>query len=131
MKQFVRFALMGGLNTLLTYGVYAILVGVLPYTVSYTVAYLLGIGLSYYLNARFVFRAPLRVGTAATYPLVYLVQYLVGVALLRLLVEALRVSELIAPLVVIALTLPLIFALSRLVLRGPAAHTPPRPEVRP
>ena len=52
------------------------------------------------------------------YPLVYLVQYAVGAIVLELLVRHAGVSVPLAPLVVVVLTLPLTFMLSKFVLAG-------------
>ena len=60
----------------------------LPYLAAYAISYLLGIVLSYLLLTRFVFRAPPRLSTAVRFPLVYVAQYLLGSAVLALLVEA-------------------------------------------
>jgi len=55
-----------------------------------------------------------------TFPLVYLVQYLVGALLLWLLVGKLGLQPTVALVVVVAATLPMTFALTRFLLRRPA-----------
>jgi putative flippase GtrA len=78
---------------------------------------------AYLLNARFVFHKPLNWKTAFQFPLVYVVQYLAGVALLSFWVEVLQVGDLIAPLLVIACTVPVTFVLSRFIIKGHGTHT--------
>jgi hypothetical protein len=51
------------------------------------------------------------------FPLVYLVQYLLSAVLLSVLVERSGVPKSVAPLVVIALTIPITFVLTRWFLR--------------
>lgn len=114
--QFGRFLISGGVNTLLTYLIYVGLVTVLPYPVAYTVTTILGIFLSYVLNALFVFRRKLRLMAALQYPVVYIVQYFLGLALLYLLVEKVHLSKFFAPLLIVAATTPITFLLSRLVI---------------
>src|SRR4051794_1914679 len=118
--EFVRYVLVGGTNTALTYLIYRLLLLFVPYGAAYTLAYLCGIFIAYVLNARFVFHQPLRWRVAIRFPLVYLVQYLVGVALLAFAVAILHSSDEVAPLVVIAITVPLTFVLSRLIIKGRA-----------
>lgn len=119
-RELVAFVLVGGVNTLLTYGIYLALLRVVSYPVAFTGSYVTGIFLSYYLNARFVFREPVRLSKALQYPVVYVVQYLLGVGLLYLFVEQLHFNKAIAPLAIVLITVPCTFVLSRYVIRGRA-----------
>lgn len=116
-REFSRFVIVGGANTLLGYLIYALALLFAPYIVAYTISYVAGIFISYYLNSRFVFKANLSLAKALQYPLVYGAQYLIGVGLLRLFVETLTISELLAPAFVVACTLPVTFVLSRLIIK--------------
>ena len=51
--DFARFLVSGGFNTLVTYGLYLLLLNVLSYRISYTIAYVAGIVLAYSLNRFF------------------------------------------------------------------------------
>ncbi len=119
--EFSRFLLVGGVNTIWSYLLYAALQVVLPYQIAYTVAYVASVVVAYYLNARFVFRSPLSWGKALRFPTVYVAQYIMGVAALYLLVELLAVHQLFAPFLVVAATVPVTFLLSRFILKRPAA----------
>ena len=124
-SEFLRYLIVGGTNTAITYGIYLVLLIVLPYSAAYTIAYISGIPIAYTLNSRFVFHKPLHWKKAFQFPLVYVVQYLAGIALLSLWVELLHISDVIAPLLVIACTVPVTFVLSRLIIKGRAhPHTP-------
>jgi putative flippase GtrA len=114
--EFVRFALIGVANTGLTYLVFALLSVFIHYTISYTVAYVFGIFFSYFLNTHFAFGKKPSLKRMFAYPLVYIVQYVVGVVLLQLLVEYFKLDRLIASPIVILATLPLSFILSRFVI---------------
>jgi GtrA-like protein len=70
-QQFVRFLLVGGLNTLMTYIIYMSLVFCVSYSTAYTITYVLGIFISCYLNSQFVFKKKLRLVVALQYPVVY------------------------------------------------------------
>lgn len=108
-----RFLLAGLSNTLATYLFYLLLLIALPYAVAYTLAYIIGIVFSYAINTWWVFRKPWSWAKLFQFPLAYLVQYLAGVGLLYGLVVGLELSERLAPLISIALTLPLTFLISR------------------
>jgi putative flippase GtrA len=114
--EFVRFLFVGFANTAITYVIYVVLALVVPYAVAYTITTALGIFISYILNARFVFRRKLSLVAALQYPIVYLTQYVLGLLLLYLLVEKADMSKFLAPIVIVAATVPVTFVLSRFVI---------------
>lgn len=114
----MRFLAAGGANTAFTYIIYLTLLNWIRYEFAYALAYILGIATSYLINSLFVFRKPLSWKAALAFPLIYVVQLVIGSIVLKVSVEWLSVSERYAPLVVIAITLPLTFLLSRRVVVG-------------
>lgn len=116
-EEFVRFIVCGVINTGGTFIIYLCLLWVVSYPAAYTISYVAGVFISYWLNARFVFHEALSIARAIQYPVVYLVQYLLGLGLLFLLVEVAHLSDIVAPLLVVILTLPVTFLLSRYVIR--------------
>ena len=62
-------------------------------------------------------RSPIRARTAAVYPAIYLVQYLVSAGLLHLLVERAGLGSRLAGFVAMVLVVPLSFVLNRALLR--------------
>jgi putative flippase GtrA len=119
--EFLRFLIVGAVNTLVTYLIYVALLFVMTYPVAYTVTYAVGILISYCLNAQLVFKQKLRLSVALLYPIVYLLQYLLGLALLFVLVEMAHLSAFIAPLCTIFVTVPVTYFASRYVIvRGSA-----------
>jgi len=117
-REFLRFIFWGALNSLTGYLIYVLLLQFLPYLVSYSIAYVCGVFLSYFLNSKFVFKQELKLSKAVKYPLVYLTQYLVGLALLYTLVQFLRVNRVWAPLLVVLMTIPITFLMSRRIVTG-------------
>ncbi|MHC1727993.1 MAG: GtrA family protein [Syntrophobacteraceae bacterium] len=115
---FVRFLLSGAFNTAATYALYLVLLRFVPYRISYTAAYISGIILAYRLNRTFVFSSNRGIGTALLFPLVYVVQYLVGLAVVSVWVELLGWRTSLAPMAAIALSIPITFVLSRWVFTG-------------
>jgi len=117
-REFYRFIFWGGINTLIGYLLYAFLLLFLPYLVSYSIAFIISIFVSYFLASKFVFKQELRLSKAVRYPLVYVTQYLLGTISLYLLVQGLRIDKLLAPALVVMLTIPVSYFLSRRIVRG-------------
>lgn len=114
-SRFFRFLISGGVNTGATYVIYLLLLQVLDYRVAYSVAYVFGIVLSFLVNRLFVFKTHRGWRSIVLFPFVYLVQYLVSVAVIWGWVEMLDLSATVAPLIAIAITIPLTYVLSRFV----------------
>ncbi len=111
--RFARFVLTGGINTAASFVAYLALLRVLSPGQAYTLAYALGIGVSYLLNSALVFNVPVSAGRAMRFPLAYAVQYLYGLLLLHVLTSTMHVSNELAMVVVIATSVPLAFFLTR------------------
>lgn len=120
-SSFVRFLISGGLNTAATYAVYLILLGAMGYKIAYTIAYVFGIALAFVINRLFVFQTHRGWRSMVLFPFVYLVQYLVSLAVIWTWVERLQLSPKLAPLIAIVITIPITFVLSRLVFGQPRA----------
>jgi putative flippase GtrA len=114
----VRFLLAGGLNTALTYLLYLALLYATTHQVSYAISFACGIAISYVLNRLFVFKVHQGYRSALMLPLVYLVQYLLGAAVVWLWVDYLHQHAMLAPAIAILLTLPLTYFLSKFAFVG-------------
>lgn len=112
-NQGTRFLASGIANTLLTFAIYWLLLEVTAYQVAYTISYLSGIVIAYLLGSVFVFRSRPRMATALRFPLVYAVQYLLGLAVLWAWTGLLGLPAAWGVLAVTAVTLPVTFLLSR------------------
>ncbi|TKI07934.1 GtrA family protein [Martelella alba] len=107
----------GGLNTALTYAIYLLLLNVCGYTAGYTVAYVAGIVFAYIMNRCYVFKHHRGLKSIIWLPLVYFFQYSASIAIVWCWVEILDFSTRSAPLVAIAITLPMTYGLSRRLFR--------------
>lgn len=120
-KRWVRFLFGGGANTTFTYVVYLGLKTMLPYQGAYFIAYAMGVVFSYWFNAVVVFRVPLTWKGFLSYPIVYVIQYLLSALFLGTLVELLGVSVAFAPIVVVVVLFPITYLTSKFVLNRDGA----------
>jgi putative flippase GtrA len=116
--QFARFLIAGAVNTVASYATFLLLLWFMPYLAAYTIAYVVGVAISYVLLTSFVFATPRRIATALRFPLVYVAQYLIGSAVIVVLVERWNVRAPIAAIVAIFATIPVSFLLSRTIFRA-------------
>ena len=117
-REFALFVVFGSLNTLLSTALYLVILLFAPYPVAYTVAYICGIGMSYFLHVNFVFNERPRVASAVRYPIVYVVQYILGMLLLYVLVEIAGLAEWLAPFLIAVMMIPVAYLLSRYVIKS-------------
>lgn len=113
----VKFIVAGGINTLSTLVIYWILLPFTEYRIAFTASYICGIVISYFLNNYFVFNTRPRTTTVLMYPLIYLIQYMAGIAILWLWVDFLNLPANLGALTVALTMMPLAFLLIRFVLR--------------
>ena len=110
---FARFLLSGGLNTLVTYGIYLALLRFMSYRISYSLAFMIGIAIAYLLSRYFVFVMPSAGKRGILFPAIYLLQYLVGLLVVFLWVDILQLHVALAPLASLIITIPITFVLTR------------------
>lgn len=116
--EFVRFIIVGVVNTVISYALYLILLAFFNYIFAYSISYCMGILISYFLNAKFVFNKHLSFAGFLKFPIVYLIQYTLGVFVLWLLVENFSVYPEIAMVVTIIVSIPITFLASRFLLKN-------------
>ncbi len=116
LSQFIKFIGVGSINTIVTYLLYLLLLFVATYRISYTIAYIFGIGFSYWLNLKLVFREKGSRGKIVLFPLVYLVQYILGMIILYITIDKFDLPEEIAPILVVLMTIPLTFILTKIIM---------------
>ncbi len=114
--QGLRFLLFGAFNTALTYLLYCGLVFVMHPQVAYALVFVLGIGLAWVGNSRFVFRQPLSRKTAVAYPLMYLAQYALTAGLIHAFTAWASLGPRVALAIALTITTPLSFLWNRALL---------------
>lgn len=114
--QFVKFCLVGVSNTLISFGIYCVfvLINKKLYLVGNAVGFVVSVLNSYILNSKYVFKKrDERVKTIAKTFTAYGTNLLIGTVLLYLFVDVMRLSEFIAPILNLAVTVPLNFLLNK------------------
>lgn len=115
--EFGRFLIVGCLNTTFAYSLYFLFNQFMHYQAAYALAYVMGIFFSYWLNTSWVFKTAMNWKSFFAFPLVYIFQYSVNAVFLYVLVEIFDFSEWLSPFVVIILSIPVTFLLSRFVIK--------------
>lgn len=122
-REFLRFVIVGAINTGISYLFYLVLLRVVSTYVAFTLSFIGGIGLGYVLNTFFVFHERASVKKAAQFPIVYVVQYGLSIGLLFVLTEWLHISREFAPLLILCVSVPITFFLARAILRGGSSRS--------
>ncbi len=116
-SEAMRFVIVGGMSTAITYAVYYLLlirgIGAVP---AYTIGYLLGLIFNYLMSARFTFKKTMNVKNAIGFVFTNAFNYVLQVGLLWLFIK-LSVPEKIAPLPMYAIAVPVNFIMVRTVFK--------------
>jgi putative flippase GtrA len=127
LMQIGRFALVGAGRTILSFLLYLALMSVAPYWLAFTLSFAITITFSAFVNGRYVFLVALTPRSYLLYVGLYLLNYLVSLALLVLVVELLGVSKRLAPIPVIICIFPISFFSERYILRSNVRRSKPAP----
>ena len=115
-SQFLRFLLVGLFNTFSSYLYYLVaLWWGASAVVAYNISYLLSIFVTYFIHLKFTFQKRHTTGKMLAFPLTYVVQYSAGLGALMVFLDW-GVSEELAGLLIIIVTVPITFLISRFLL---------------
>jgi putative flippase GtrA len=118
---FLRFAVVGGANTLASLVVYWLALPFMHPQAAYAASFVFGVVLGYLLHTRYAFRARRGWRSFAAWPLVCLAGWAVGASVLELAIGPLGIDPRLAPFLSVAASMPVTFLLGRRVLRPTAA----------
>ncbi|KAA1036948.1 GtrA family protein [Macrococcus equipercicus] len=114
---FVKFVLVGLVNTANYYIVYLILLTLgLPYLASHITGFLAAFVVSYFLNCYYVYQVQPTVKTFLQFPLTQVVNMGLQSALLYVFVALLHISPALAPFPALIITVPVTYVLSKKIL---------------
>ncbi len=113
--QFIRFGIVGLINTGVSLLIYYVLVYFgIPYLISTITGYVISSIIGYILNRVWVFKAKNKVKESLIkYFFVYITALLLNVIFMYLFVDLISISDKIAPLLVLCITIPYNFTLSK------------------
>jgi putative flippase GtrA len=115
---FARFLFWGSVHTVATYVLYLVILSFSHYQLAYTVTFVVGVVMSYALNTRMVFRKRWSWAKLVRFPVVYVVQYFLGMGLMWLLVARLGIDERLAPIPVVAMLVPVTYLMAKAVIEA-------------
>jgi len=119
----VRFLLVGGINTIVTYAVFVILGLLLPAWVAFTIAFAIGLVIVALGSSRIVFRSQLRLGRIAAFTAWYIVAYAIGQLVVALVSPHGVLELLITSAAIVAVTTPLSYLVGRFIFGRPTEST--------
>ena len=122
-RVFVRFVVVNVLNTALYYLLYLLFLLVVSYVVANVLSLGIAIGLAYLMNARYAFQVRMTGRSLVSFLVTNLTTMGLRTAVVWLLVELHLTGERLAPLVAVAVTLPVAFLLTKLVMTAPVDRT--------
>ncbi|MFC3419709.1 GtrA family protein [Salinicoccus hispanicus] len=117
-SEFARFVLVGLINTAVYYGVYTILVYTgLFYIAAHLGGFITAFIISYFLNCYFVYGVRPTLIKFLKFPLTQVINMGMQTLLLYVLVDQLGWNEILAPLPVLIVTVPITYGITRWVLK--------------
>lgn len=113
-NKFVRFLIVGCVNTLVSYVIFSVLIYLVHYDFAYAGSYAFGILISYVLNGKWTFSKSIGFKGILTYPLVYIVQFSTGWLVLKYCIETLNFTENQAYILSTIISIPIGFLASKI-----------------
>ena len=111
-NKLIKYILAGLSNTIFSYLIYLILLYFFNYLISYIISIFLSSIYIYKLNTKFVFNIKSKSKFKYLFYLIYLIQILSSIILLRYWINVLYISKFFAPLVNIIIISPIAFLIS-------------------
>lgn len=115
-RQVVRFGIVGTISSAIHYGVYYLLLQIVNANIAFTGGYAVALIGNYFLTTFFTFRSQPTPTNAAGFSFSHVVNYLLEIGLLNLFLF-LNVGELLAPILVMVIVVPINFLILHLVYR--------------
>lgn len=116
-KRAPRFLMAGALNTIATWLIYIFLLEFLSYLVSYTIAYAIGVLIASVLYRFFVFEEKAINHGYILISLLYVAQYILGIAVAALWTERIGGPVELAPIVSLLVVYPMMYMAANLIFR--------------
>jgi putative flippase GtrA len=115
-REIIRFGIVGIVATAIHYGVYVACQLFLNANIAYTIGWIVSLGCNFYLSSRFTFRREMSAYRAGGFIGSHIVNYLMHMGLFNLFLY-LGIGQVIAPLLVYCIVIPINYLLVRFVFR--------------
>ncbi|MFI1768199.1 GtrA family protein [Streptomyces sp. NPDC020800] len=115
-RQILTFAVVGVVNTATYYCLYLLFLNWLPYLAAHTLAFLISMVGSFFLNARFTYRTRPTWRKFLLFPLTNVTNFLITTSGVYVIVDVLHAGSRFAPLLASAAAIPVTFVVSRWVM---------------
>ncbi|OZI11054.1 polysaccharide biosynthesis protein [Bacillaceae bacterium SAS-127] len=118
-QEFIKFVIIGGINTLHYYAIYLLLHSLLHqnYMLSHIVAFLISLVISFFLNCYFTFQVKPTLLKFFTFPLSQLFNFCLTSFFMYMLIEYLHISSTVTPIIVLFLSVPVTFVVTGKILK--------------
>ncbi len=125
--QFLRFGLVGVVNTGTYYLSYLVLLRWMPYLAAHVVAFALSTVGSYFLNVYITYRTRPAWRTFLLFPLTTVANFTITTGGVYVLVDLAGMNDKASPLIAAAAAVPITFLVSRTIMLGPTINGTPEP----
>ncbi|WP_413789074.1 GtrA family protein [Bacillus kandeliae] len=118
-QEFIKFAIIGGINTFHYYAVYLLLHSLLNqnYMLSHVVAFGTSLVISFFLNCYFTFQVKPTLSKFLIFPLSQLFNFCITSFFMYVFIEYLHISSTITPILVLFLSVPVTFIVTGKILK--------------
>lgn len=117
-SELSRFFTSGVINTIASYGIYALLLQVTNYQIAFTIAFIFGTIISYALNTLYTFAEDLKFSKFLSYLIFYTGQYIFCLFVLYLLVDLWHLNKHISLFILLFISIPFNFFLTSFIIKS-------------
>ena len=115
--EFVRFVIVGGIATIIHYGIYLLLNQFLNVNIAYSLGYIISWCCNFYLSSKFTFKSRATIKKGIGFAASHLINYLLHIIFLNLFLY-IGIAEEYAPIPVYCCVIPINFILVRTVFKS-------------
>ena len=114
-KRFIRFSIVGTIAWVILYAVYYLFLSLLGHTASYTIGYIVSFIVNYLLTVKFTFEVEASAQNGIGFIFCHVINWLLQLVLLNIFIY-LGMNNIIAPIPVMAISVPVNFLMVRFVM---------------
>lgn len=118
-KEFLRYTVVGCINTLIYYISYLVFMNILnfSYRISFVAGYVISIIFSYFLNTYFTYKEKPSLKKFLIFPLTYIPNFIIQYIGMMLLVDHFNMNRKLAPIITAIVSTPITFFVMRYVIK--------------